>query len=311
MSFMFLKSPWVSLYWEKSRFNLLRLQRRILKSTLVRDFKKCFQVQKLLVVSNSARLLSIRLVSFKNMNKFKMNMHFSSAKSTINFIEKFHLNQFLFLYCFNWKPKKYVDSLFSVSDIAWNYLLKFAAEPAQEPLFSPRNFGFRSSFSVFMLQKIIFLNLDKMSNGSQKRVFLLEIKGPFETNKFNFFFRKLIVPKCFKLSLFKFFNFGLKLDFLDKVFSLHSFSSFLSNVLFHGFEKKFDSIRFGSHFLFFLSPKINELLLFNYFSYFLIYFGLKFCYITFNLFSTLMGFNFLGWYFKFYLKQGLLCIPSF
>lgn len=248
MSYMVSNNLWIVLNWEKSRLNLLRLQRRIFKSILVGDVRKCLQIQKLLIISNSARLLSIRIVSLKSINKFFKDQKFYN-KISFSFVEKIKLNKFLFLYCFNWKPQKSVNFLFSVSDIVWQYLVKFAFEPSQECLFSPHSFGFRSNFSVFMLQKLLFLNFDFKSLGFQKRLFLIYIKGPFSINKFNFFFRKLIIPKTFKITIFKFLKFGFKLDFPSNIFEIESFSCFLSNVFFHGFEKKFNIFRFGSYFL--------------------------------------------------------------
>lgn len=278
-------------------------------SLLVGDLILCLQIQKLLVISNSARLLSIRIVSLKIINKTLVNQKNNTI--LFSFVEKFQLNRFLFLHCFTWKPQKYLNFSFSVSDFAWLCLVKFACKPAQEFFFSPWSFGYRANFSVFMLQRLLFLNLNIKFLGFQRRLFLVYIKGPFKVSKFNVFFRKLIIPKCFKVSIFKFLNFGLNFNFSNNIFALDDFSSFISNVLLHGLEKKLEVIRFGSYFLFLLSPLHNELVLFYCFSYFIFCLGLKFYYMDLKIYSSLFGFDFLGWHFKFYFNQGLLCVPSF
>lgn len=56
--------------WEKARLNTFRLQRRISKSISVGDFFYALKLQKLLVLSNSARLLAIRFVTQTSKSKF-------------------------------------------------------------------------------------------------------------------------------------------------------------------------------------------------------------------------------------------------
>lgn len=54
---------WNSLSWKKSQNNLYFLQKRIFKSILVGDIKRALRIQKLIIYSNSARLLAIREVT--------------------------------------------------------------------------------------------------------------------------------------------------------------------------------------------------------------------------------------------------------
>jgi len=54
---------WSLLSWRKSQNNLYLLQRRVFKSIIVGDVKRALRIQKLIVYSNSARLLSIREVT--------------------------------------------------------------------------------------------------------------------------------------------------------------------------------------------------------------------------------------------------------
>ena len=54
---------WDSLSWKRSQNNLYLLQRRIFKSILVGYMKRALRIQKIIVFSNSARLLAIREVT--------------------------------------------------------------------------------------------------------------------------------------------------------------------------------------------------------------------------------------------------------
>lgn len=60
---------WDSLSWKKSQNNLYFLQKRIFKSILVGDIKRALRIQKLIIHSNSARLLAIREVTQVNFNR--------------------------------------------------------------------------------------------------------------------------------------------------------------------------------------------------------------------------------------------------
>jgi RNA-directed DNA polymerase len=53
---------WVSLPWKKFRRNLFRLQRRVFQAVSVGDKRKARSLQKLILKSQSARLLAIRQV---------------------------------------------------------------------------------------------------------------------------------------------------------------------------------------------------------------------------------------------------------
>jgi len=101
-------SNWKVLSWEKSRFNVFRLQLRIFKAVLVSDLKKCFAVQNILLKSNSARLLSIKL-------SFNKNISISSNQDNFSFSKKLRLNNLLLDKVFNWT---FNYNTFSLEDFA-------------------------------------------------------------------------------------------------------------------------------------------------------------------------------------------------
>ena len=51
---------WSSLSWQKSLQNLSRFQIKVFKAASVGDFSRTLSFQKLLLISNSARLIAIR-----------------------------------------------------------------------------------------------------------------------------------------------------------------------------------------------------------------------------------------------------------
>ena len=61
-------------------------------------------------------------------------------------------------------------NLFTVSDCAWQCLARFTLEPVHEATFHPRNFGFRDSFSIHDIQRVLFFNLKSSFYGIQKRI---------------------------------------------------------------------------------------------------------------------------------------------
>lgn len=74
-----------------------------------------------------------------------------------------------------------------ILDHIWQYLISFSLEPAHEAIFHPHNFGYRRSVSLFELQKIFFLNLNKEALGFEKRIFSFNIKKYFFNLNFIFY----------------------------------------------------------------------------------------------------------------------------
>jgi RNA-directed DNA polymerase len=57
------KSFWKRFSWKKSKSNLFCLQKRLFRSVQVGDIKNSLKFQRLILSSNSSRLLSIRKVT--------------------------------------------------------------------------------------------------------------------------------------------------------------------------------------------------------------------------------------------------------
>nr|YP_009540838.1 ycf13 [Phacus inflexus]AYQ93297.1 ycf13 [Phacus inflexus] len=309
---------WNMLSWDKARANLYRLQKRIFKSVFVGDIQKCLQIQKLLISSNSACLLSIRLVSQSNI-KYNSGV---DDKISLSFLEKFELVKFLQKNANNWSPQKnkkisfinenscfYKKTTFTFSDQSWQTLVKFALEPAHEAIFSPRNFGYRSHNSIYDAQKILFLNLNKASYGFQKRVLIVKFSDVCYSFNYNILLKKIIIPRSIKLGIFRFLKSGLFPSF-EKPSSENSLEILLANILLNGVENIHNSIRYGSNFLIFLNPSDNESIIINKLERFLDLLGIPNLNKVLKIYSAIDGFDFLNWHFKVYNNFNLYCSPS-
>lgn len=305
---------WKMLSWNKVNSNIFRLQKRIFKSVLVGDLKKCLQLQRMLLLSNSARLLSIR---FFSSGKVEENSF------TLNFLERFELNNYLLNNVNNWKPDKLKKIFFPnrigsssfkytflVSDKCWQNLVQIIIEPSFEALVSPRNFGFRGYNSIYRLQKDLFSNLSKSSFGYQKRVFVFKLNSPLKVLNYNYLLKKIIVPRSIKIGIFRFLKSGFLLDYPYSNMDRNDLSSFLSSFIFFGFENFFDIFQFGFNFLIFLTPNMDEKnVIFRIKEYFSAI-DIKYFIKDSKLFSSMDGFNFLDWHFKVYPDYSVICTPK-
>lgn len=292
------------LSWEKVRVNVYRLQKRILKAVLVGDIKKCFQIQKLLISSNSACLLSIRL-AYRNNSIFFSRL---DNKTQLSFSERFKLVKFLQDNAFNWVPQN-CKEFFIFADISWQILIKLALQPAHEAIFSPRSFGSRNDSSVYEVQKILFLNLNKLSYGFQKRVLKVTFQESFSSFDTNILLKKIIAPRTIKLGIFRFLKSGFFPSLKTSV-SLSNLENLLGNILLYGIEEIGNTIRYNSHFLILLNPFDNEFLVIDKLDNFLVSLGLDKSKRFLKIYDTKNGFDFLNWHFKIFKNLNLYCTPS-
>ena len=168
---------WRNLPWKKFRKNLFRLQRRIFKAIRTGDIARARSLQKLVLKSTSASLLAIRQVT--QLNKGRKTAG-TDGKKALTSKERFELCKML-SQANDWKhnglkevpiPKKNGSTRIlkvpTISDRAWQCLIKFALEPAHEATFHARSYGFRSGRSTHDAQKIMFINLSSQGKGLRK-----------------------------------------------------------------------------------------------------------------------------------------------
>lgn len=305
--------------WNKTFKNLFRVQQLLYKSSFVLNKKKCLLIQKILLNSNSARLLAIRKVTQLEVNKKVIGV---DGKNYLTFNERFELNECLRLNFNNWNSQS-LNKVFytekdgslafirvsTVADRCWQTLIQFAIEPVHEALFTPFNFGFRSFNASYEVQNNIMLNLCKQSFGFQKRVLLVNLPEVFESFNINLLVNKVLVPRGIRFGIFRLFNTGFKPSF-SLTHSVNSLSCLFANILMDKVEEVHKGFRFGSNLVFFLKPFDNELLIVQKIASFFNLLLLSTDLISFKLLSTISGFDFLDWHFKSFPKGGFICTPS-
>lgn len=133
---------WKNIPWKKLRRNLFRLQCRLWKAMGVGDKAKAKNLQKLILKSRSARLLAIRQVTQLNAGKKTAGI---DEKASLSFRERWELESVLETKVWNWQhqglrkiPIAKKDGttrmlkIPTISDRAWQCLVKYALEPAHE-----------------------------------------------------------------------------------------------------------------------------------------------------------------------------------
>lgn len=307
--------------WERSISYLFCIQKRLFKSFLVSDLRKCLLLQKLILQSNSARLLAIREIT--QVSSFR-KIPGIDGKTFLTFTERFELSELIRVDFNNWSPSSVrtisslrkdgslqILKLSTVSDRVWHLLVQYSIEPICESYFHPHNFGFRVSSNVFELQKFFSLNFSFQSNAIQKRVLIIDLENVFSKFNIDILLEKLIAPRGIKLGLFRCFNNGFTLGFPDEGYDQFTLSSLLANILLDDLNYIHPSVRFGYKFLLILKPSDNERILFNkIYSYFKLN-GISSNISVFGIFSLSNGFDFLDWNYIFSIEKRLIVRPNF
>jgi retron-type reverse transcriptase len=177
---------WKTLPWRKARKIVFRLQCRIFKAVQAGDNLRAKNLQKLLLKSQSARLLAIRQITQLNQGKKTAGV---DGKASLSHQERLELNDFLKSNYRTWKHNKLREipiqkkdgtlrilKVPTIADRVWQTLIKLAVEPAAEATFHARSYGFRPGRSAHDAQKIIFINLRSYAHGINKRVLELDIE---------------------------------------------------------------------------------------------------------------------------------------
>jgi len=299
---------WRELPWNKFRKNLFRLQRRIFKATRIGDIAKAKSLQKLVLKSTSAKLLAIRQVTQLNKGRKTAGI---DGKKALNFKKRFELLKMLSKVN-DWKhqglkevpiPKKNgktrILKVPTISDRAWQCLVKYALEPAHEATFHANSYGFRTGRCAQDAQKIMQINLRSSSNGVQKRVIELDISKCFDRISHKSIMDRLIAPSGAKQGLFRCLKAGINPEFPEQGTPQGGvISPLLANVALNGIEDLHPSIRYADDMIFFLKPQDDADKVLTKVSEFLRERGMEISQEKTKVTATTSGFNFLGWNFK-------------
>jgi RNA-directed DNA polymerase len=311
---------WKSFNWKKFQKTLFRLQKRVYKAVSVGNKRLARSLQKLILKSQSARLLAIRQVTQLNAGKKTAGI---DGKASLSFEERLTLAMELKTHQTNWKhqglreipiPKK--DGTIrrlkvpTMADRAWQCLAKYALEPAHEATFHARSYGFRTGRSALDAQKYLFNNLNSRVGGIKKRVIELDIEKCFDMINHNAIMDNLIAPAGLKLGIFRCLKAGTNIGFPDQGTPQGGVvSPLLANIALNGIESLHwykaangrtmePSIRYADDMVIILSPNDDAELILNKISEFLAQRGMKVSERKTKLTATTDGFNFLGWHFK-------------
>jgi RNA-directed DNA polymerase len=308
-----------SMSWEKALQSVYVIQKRLFKAIYVRDLTLALKLQKVILKSSSARLVSIRYVTQLCQNR---KIAGNDGVIALTFTERFTLNESLKIHYSSWKHGNFRKlsvmgkngiisflKLSNLSDRCWQYLVRLAIEPAHEALFHPTNFGFRINNSLHFPQSFIFSNLCLSSFGFQKRLLELDLESVFNALKAQSLLKKIVAPRSIKVCLSSLIRKGFDVRFLESSKADYGLSSLLANILLSGIEDIHTCIRFGARIIFFLKPLENELDVLAKLKIFLL--EISFTETVYaKLVSPLQGIDFLDWHFKVNSLRECVVIPS-
>ncbi|MDJ0596021.1 MAG: reverse transcriptase domain-containing protein [Pleurocapsa sp. MO_226.B13] len=315
---------WEFANWKKFQKVLFRLQRRIFKAVREGDKAKARRLQKLVLSSHSARMLAIRQVTQLNQGKKTAGV---DGKKSLTFKQRFELETILKENYKTWQhqglreipiPKKdgtkRLLKVPTIADRAWQCLVKYALEPAQEATFHARSYGFRPGRSTHDAQKLLFNNLRSLCNGMNKRVLEIDIEKCFDRISHKAILDRVIAPEFILGGLRKCLKSGINPKFPKQGTPQGGvISPLLANIALNGIEKigefkgtdgiiSSKCIRYADDMVFILKPQDSAEELLAKVEEFLAERGMNVSPLKTKVTASTDGFNFLGWHF--YVQKG-------
>ncbi len=312
---------WKDLPWKQIRRNLFRLQKRIYKAIRAGDKRKAKSLMKLVLKSTAARLPAVRQVTQLNVGKKTAGV---DGKASLSYTERFALSEQLKQPINTWKhqslreipiPKKNGSTRIlkvpTITDRAWQCLVKYALEPAHEATFHAASYGFRAGRSAHDAQKSLFDNLRSRCNGIDKRVIELDIEKCFDRICHKSIMERLIAPQGLKLGIFRCLKAGVNPEFPGQGTPQGGVvSPLLANISLNGIEEIHQSVRYADDMVILLKPKDNAEVILGKISQFLAERGMNVSEKKTRITATTDGFDFLGWHFRVQSNGKFRCVPS-
>jgi RNA-directed DNA polymerase len=249
---------WKSIPWRKLRKVVFRLQVRIFKAQKNGNTRLVRKLQKLLLSSKAAKLLAIRQVTQLNTGRKTAGV---DGKKALEPSQRLALYEVLVK---NWKqwrhqPLKRVYipkadgtkrglGIPTISDRAYQCLLKYALEPAAEAQFNAHSYGFRPGRSCHDVQRQIFNQLNGgNANGISKRILELDIEKCFDKIDHKYLMQSIQLPRAARLGVFRAIKAGVKGEFPSSEAGTPQggvISPLLANIVLHGLENVGEKVRF-------------------------------------------------------------------
>jgi RNA-directed DNA polymerase len=330
---------WKSIPWRKLRKIVFRLQVRIFKAQKDGNALLVRKLQKLLLSSRAAKLLAIRQVTQLNIGRKTAGV---DGKKALEPSQRLALYEVL---AKNWKQWKHQPlkrvyipkadgtkrglGIPTISDRAYQCLIKYALEPATEARFNARSYGFRPGRSCHDVQKLLFSNLNGgQANGLSKRILELDIEKCFDKIDHKFLMQSIQLPKAAKQGIYRAIKAGVRGEFPSSEAGIPQggvISPLLANIVLHGLEnvghglrykvmgKQIDTIkgfRYADDVVFLLKPEDNAEILRQHIDTFLETRGLKVKEAKTKIVHSTDSFDFLGWNFAVKPNGKFISTPS-
>jgi RNA-directed DNA polymerase len=312
---------WLELPWIKFKKETFRLQRRIFEASRREDWVTTFNLQKLLFSSYSARMIAIQQVTLLNSGNKTAGI---DGKMSLTNLEKFTLERKLYHEAKRWKHKGLRQvtipksdgrikmlNIPTISDRAWEFLVKLALEPAHEAWFNKRNYGFRPRRSIHDAQRFLFTTLNSRANGSSKRIIELDIEKCFTQISHQSILKKAIAPQRIKQCLDVCLKTGVYPEYPEEgIPQAGIICSLLANISLNGIEDIHTSVRYANNMVIILKPEDNEKNILNKISNFISKNGMNVNNKKTKVLTTQLGFDFLGWNFRVTSENKFISTPS-
>jgi RNA-directed DNA polymerase len=331
---------WKSIPWRKLRKIVFRLQVRIFKAQKNGNALLVRKLQKLLLSSKAAKLLAIRQVTQLNIGRKTAGV---DGKKALESSQRLALYEVLVKNWKQWKhqPLKRVYipkadgtrrglGIPTISDRAYQCLLKCALEPVAEALFNAHSYGFRPGRSCHDVQQGIFNQLKANAKGIHKRILELDIEKCFDKIDHKFLMQSVQLPRAAKQGLFRSIKAGVRGEFSSSESGTPQggvISPLLANLVLHGLEnvgyelrykvknggRYLDALkgfRYADDVVYILNPEDNEHILRERINLFLATRGLKVKEAKTKVANSTDGFDFLGWHFTVKPNGKFISTPS-
>jgi RNA-directed DNA polymerase len=331
---------WKSIPWRKLRKIVFRLQVRIFKAQKNGNALLVRKLQKLLLSSKAAKLLAIRQVTQLNIGRKTAGV---DGKKALEPSQRLALYEVLVKNWKQWKhqPLKRVYipkadgtrrglGIPTISDRAYQCLLKYALEPSAEALFNAHSYGFRPGRSCHDIQQGIFNQLKANAKGIHKRILELDIEKCFDKIDHKFLMQSVQLPRAAKQGLFRSIKAGVRGEFSSSESGTPQggvISPLLANLVLHGLEnvgyelrykaknggRYLDALkgfRYADDVVYILNPEDNEKTLRERIDLFLATRGLKVKEAKTKVANSTDGFDFLGWHFTVKPNGKFISTPS-
>lgn len=251
---------WQRLPWRQFRRNLFRLQKRVYKAVRVGDLRKAKSLQKLILKSTSAQLLAIRQVLQAN-----------------------SLTEVL-------SP--------TIRQQAWQWVIKYALEPAHETSFHLHSYGWKRGFSPQDAQRMLQVYLSEIP-GHQTRVIKVDLGKSLERINPRAICKRLIAPVEIKRRIRS-----------ESVLAENPIISLLANVFLKGIEDIGKLVWYGREIVIVLQPQDHPETILDTIRHSLAKYGIELATEETKLIAATDGFDFLTWHFQVQKNGKLRCVPG-